>query len=382
MDISVIIPTFNEGDNVHLIAERLKKVLLPLNRPFEILFMDDSIDDTPDRLNELAKRNPFVHYIHRTSERGLAKAVVEGLHHANGKILVVMDADLQHPPESIPEMVKKIEEGYQMVIPSRFVKGGSDGGLNSYRKFVSWTARIIARLTLKRLRKITDPTSGFFAVRKEAIVGKEFQPIGWKILLEIIVRANIDRIAEIPYQFHARDLGSSKMSAVEQLRYLIHLAKLVLASEEDRRFYLFSAVGLSGVVVNLAFYKLFLMSNLSVIVAFLLSSGISIFTNFLLNNSFTWKMEGSGGWFSWGTRLLKYVIVASGGLCVSGAIVSFFHYFINLPAMISGIIGIVAGIVWNFFLNDKWTFSTSKKYMLPEVKSLTERDTVIHDVEK
>lgn len=368
MDISVIIPTFNEGKNVSLIAERIQSVLLPIGRSFEILFMDDSTDDTSLLLEELSKSVSFVRYIHRTNDRGLATAVVDGLHHAHGQILIVMDADLQHPPEVIPKMIEKIEEGYQMVIPSRFVKGGSDGGLNSYRKFVSWTARIMARLALKRIRKITDPTSGFFAVRKEAVENKRFRPIGWKILLEIIVRAGIDQITEIPYRFHARSLGDSKMSASEQLRYLIHLVRLVLASEVDRRFFLFCAVGLSGVAVNLATYQLFLITGMSVFIAFLISSGISMLTNFILNNAFTWKMRMPEGRFSWLVRLTKYVIVASGGICVSSGVVSFFHYLLSIPPMISGLIGITAGIVWNFALNDKWTFVQAGNTVFPSNK--------------
>lgn len=382
MDISVIIPTFNEGKNVSLIAERIQSVLLPIGRSFEILFMDDSTDDTSLLLEELSQSVSFVRYIHRTNDRGLATAVVDGLHHAHGQILIVMDADLQHPPEVIPKMIEKIEEGYQMVIPSRFVKGGSDGGLNSYRKFVSWTARIMARLALKRIRKITDPTSGFFAVRKEAVENKRFRPIGWKILLEIIVRAGIDQITEIPYRFHARSLGDSKMSASEQLRYLIHLVRLVLASEVDRRFFLFCAVGLSGVAVNLATYQLFLITGMSVFIAFLISSGISMLTNFILNNAFTWKMRMPEGRFSWLVRLTKYVIVASGGICVSSGVVSFFHYLLSIPPMISGLIGIAAGIVWNFALNDKWTFVTSGKYSLSKQQKREQKASVIQNVEK
>lgn len=337
--------------------------------------MDDSTDDTPQQLGYLSEKYPFVNYIHRVDKRGLASAVSAGLSHASGSILIVMDSDLQHPPELIPDLVNKIDEGYQMVIPSRFIIGGNDGGLNYYRKFVSWTARMIARLTLKRLRKITDPTSGFFAVRKSALEGKEFHPIGWKIMLEIIVQANIDQIAEIPYHFQARDLGSSKMNAAEQLKYIIHLFKLILESEEDRRFYLFCLVGSSGVVVNLLIYKLMLSMGTPIMYAFLISSLVSIFSNYLLNNAFTWRMRHSSNRFSWLERMIKYVIVSIAGLCVSSGILSLAHYLLQLSPMLSGVIGIAAGVIINFVVNDKWTFTTNSK------KNLSDK-TVMQHVEK
>ncbi|RYM06519.1 glycosyltransferase family 2 protein [Sporolactobacillus sp. THM7-7] len=382
MDISIIIPTFNEGKNVQVITERLKEALLPLNRSFDIYFMDDSTDRTPDRLSELAAQYAFVHFIHRTGNRGLAKAVVEGLQLASGKIVIVMDADLQHPPELIPEIIDKIESGYEMVIPSRFVPGGSDGGLNGYRRFISWTGRMLARLALKRIRGVSDPTSGYFAVRKTVIAGKTFHPIGWKVMLELIVRAHIDKIAEIPYRFDARSHGSSKMNAAESLKYVLHLFRLVWASEEDRRFYLFCMVGLSGVAVNLAVYQLLLAGHVHVLLAFIVSSLVSMLGNFFLNQFFTWKMRPPTNAFAWMPRLIKYVIVSCSGIGVSSAIVSLVHYFFHFSPILSGILGIVGGVFWNFLLNDRWTFNARKTNVLSEVHLLEESQTVIHHVKK
>lgn len=360
MEISVIIPTYNEGDNVWLLTEQLKKVLTPVQRSFEVLFVDDSTDDTPDRLESLTRRYDFVRFIHREGQRGLATAVVKGLELARGRILIVMDADSQHPADVIPGMIEQIDAGSDMVIPSRFIPGGDDGGLNLYRKWVSWTARMMARAALKRVRRITDPTSGFFAVRKETIAGKQLNPIGWKIMLEIIVQADIQKIVEIPYHFKARDLGSSKMSMMEQLKYVAHLAKLVLRSDEDSRFYKFCLVGLSGVAVNLVFYELFIALGAKVIAAFLLSSAISIISNFLLNNRFTWRRGQSGRFMPFSRRFLKYAAVSSAGLAISSGLVSIFYYWFHISSTLSGIIGIVGSVVWNFIVNDKWTFSKKR----------------------
>ncbi|MCO7174817.1 glycosyltransferase [Sporolactobacillus kofuensis] len=377
MDISVIIPTFNEGNNVQTITNRLSKALQPTGKSFEILFMDDSTDNTPEILDQLSQDASFVRYIHRTNKRGLATAVIDGLKDAEGEILVVMDADLQHPPELIPTMIDKLNEGFQMVIPSRFVPGGSDGGLNLYRKFVSWTARMIARLALKRLRKITDPTSGFFAVKKSAIQGNIYHPIGWKIMIELIVRANITSVAEIPYQFQSRDLGSSKMSGSEQVRYLIHLGRLVMISEEDRKFFSFCAIGLSGVIVNLAIYKVMLLLNSPVVIAFILSSIVSMISNYLLNSTLTWKsrvMHQTSGRI---IQFFRYLLVSTAGLAISSGFLSFLFYILHVHPMLSGILGIVTGVIWNYVVNDKWTFSTHRL-----IKTAKTMETVTNDGQK
>ncbi|WP_353949050.1 glycosyltransferase family 2 protein [Sporolactobacillus sp. Y61] len=377
MDISVIIPTFNEADNVRLISSRLIQVLQQTGKTFEILFVDDSTDHTPAVLRQLSLCEARVHFLHRTSRRGLATAVTDGLRHAAGTILIVMDADLQHPPELIPAILDKLNEGYQMVIPSRFVPGGSDGGLNVYRKCVSWTARIFARLALKRLRKITDPTSGFFAVRKSAVHEQIYHPIGWKIMIELVVRANITSVAEVPYHFHARDLGSSKMSSSEQIRYLIHLGRLVMISEEDRRLFAFCGVGLSGVLVNLAIYKWMLVAGSTVFFAFLLSSLVSLISNYLLNSALTWKSRTSHQASRQMVQFLRYAAISICGLCLSSAFLSFLFYIVHIRPMLSGFLSIVAGVIWNYILHDRWTFA---RHQTPEPAKTIE--TVTHHVPK
>ncbi|MFT8708725.1 MAG: glycosyltransferase family 2 protein [Sporolactobacillus sp.] len=358
MDVSIIVPTFNEQENVSVITERIYQLMKSQPFSYEILFVDDSTDKTPVYLQALAHRYSFVHFTHRTDQTGLATAVVTGIHQSQGRILIIMDADLQHPPEMIPQMITKIEEGYQMVIPSRFVEGGSDGGLSPYRKFVSWSARMIARFALRRIRPITDPTSGFFAVRREVIAGERFAPIGWKIMLELIIRSQIKEIAEIAYHFQPRSAGQSKMRLKEQLNYMGHLLRLVLISEEDRRFFLFCLVGLSGVIVNLAAYWFFLKLHLTVSTAFIGSSAISILTNYLLNNWLTWRM-GRAAWIS---RLIKYCIVSVVGVLISDTLVFGLDRILHTAPMLSGIVGIVATMIWNFVLHDRWTFASASRH--------------------
>lgn len=226
MNISIIIPSFNEQQNVVLLTERIRAVLQPLSLSYEIWFIDDSLDNTPAILAELAQQYPEVRTIHREKTRGLGSAVVMGFQQSSGRYLIVMDADLQHPPELFPELISTLQQGADLVIPSRFIAGGSDGGLNMFRKLISWTARAIGRLLVKSFRPLSDCTSGYFALQRHVIENVTLNPTSWKILMEVIVKGKAQKIVEIPYQFVARDMGTSKMTLREQWYYLCHVMQL------------------------------------------------------------------------------------------------------------------------------------------------------------
>lgn len=226
MDLSIIIPTFNEQDNIREITTRIQTALKNSQINYEIWFIDDSRDETPTLLDALSKQFPELHYFHRENARGLGTAVVEGFNRSQGNYLIVMDADLQHPPELLPSIIKKLQSGADVVIPSRFIEGGSDGGLNVFRKLVSWVARVIGQIAIKQFRNISDCTSGYFGLKRSVIENITLDPSSWKILMEILVKGNYNSITEIPYQFMARDAGTSKMSMREQWNYVCHIFKL------------------------------------------------------------------------------------------------------------------------------------------------------------
>ncbi|MFD1676083.1 polyprenol monophosphomannose synthase [Alicyclobacillus fodiniaquatilis] len=249
MKLSIIIPTFNERDNVRVLTDRIDAAMSNLKLGYEIWFVDDSRDETTALLEEVSKERSHVHYLHRDNGRGLATAVVTGFEKANGKYLVVMDADLQHPPELLPTILKSLEDGAEVVIPSRFVQGGTDGGLSLVRKFVSLTARMIGQIAIPRLRNVSDCTGGYFGLHRSVIEGIDLSPIGWKILLEILVKGRYQAVREIPYSFQPRDAGESKMSITELLNYLRHLLRLVMYSREDRRFYSYCFFGTLSVLI-------------------------------------------------------------------------------------------------------------------------------------
>ena len=201
--LSVVVPTFNEGKNIRNLVTQIDDALKGI--PYEIVFVDDSKDDTPQVIMEVAKDFPAVRMEHRTGETGLATAVLKGFSLAKGEYMACMDADLQHPPIVLKYMYKAMESGADFCIPSRLIPGGDDGGLNWYRKFVSGTARKIGQFMLPCLRKISDPTSGLFMFRREGTYKK---------------------VVEIPYKFQQRTEGESKLSGKVTMEYLKQLKNL------------------------------------------------------------------------------------------------------------------------------------------------------------
>ena len=223
--LSIVVPSFNESNNVGPLVEQLDDALKGIEH--EIVFVDDSRDNTPDVIREIMKDKPYVRLEHREGESGLATAVLKGFELAEGDYIAVMDADLQHPPKILKYMYHALEEGYDFCIPSRFIPGGSDGGLNLYRKFVSGTARYIGKIALPCLRKVTDPTSGLFMFRREALKDADLQPIGWKIMVEVLAMCTYSSIIEIPYTFQDRESGESKLSGKVTLEYLKQVKDLM-----------------------------------------------------------------------------------------------------------------------------------------------------------
>ncbi|MCR4891355.1 MAG: polyprenol monophosphomannose synthase [Lachnospiraceae bacterium] len=216
--LSVVVPTFNEKGNVENLVSQIGDALTGIE--YEIVFIDDSTDETPEILEKLSKENSHVRYEHRVGETGLATAVIRGFRIAEGDFLACMDADLQHPPAILRPMYAALRSGADFCIPSRLIPGGNDGGLNWYRKFVSGTARWIGKIALPCLRKVSDPTSGLFMFRRKCIEKADLQPVGWKIMVEVLAMSEYEKIVEIPYTFQNRESGESKLSTKVTLQYL------------------------------------------------------------------------------------------------------------------------------------------------------------------
>ena len=226
---TVVIPTYNERDNVGELLARLAHVL-PASIT-EIIFVDDSTDDTPEVIRAAARQCPIPVTVHHRDKPigGLGGAVVEGFRMASGSWVVVMDGDLQHPPEVVPQLVADgIRDGADVVVASRYAEGGNRSGLSDgYRRFVSACSTFATKLFFRTaLTQISDPMSGFFAVRRSSLDTEELRPLGYKILLELVVRNRPGRVVEVPYTFQPRYAGESKSTMREGLRFLRHLAVL------------------------------------------------------------------------------------------------------------------------------------------------------------
>ncbi|MGZ8549223.1 MAG: polyprenol monophosphomannose synthase [Chitinophagaceae bacterium] len=221
---SVILPTYREGKNLREMVTRIFRSLNDNGLKGECIIVDDdSGDDTESVCREL-EREYNLRLVIRKGERGLSTAVIRGLREAGGDVLIVMDADLSHPPEKIPEMVQLVEDGAEFVLGSRYVEGGKieeDWGF--YRKLNSKVATLLACF----LTNLKDPMSGFFCIPRRTLEAcKELSPIGYKIALEVIVKSGAKKIVEVPIFFSRRKHGESKMNLKEQLLYIRHLGRL------------------------------------------------------------------------------------------------------------------------------------------------------------
>lgn len=221
--ISVIVPTYNEKDNI---SNLIKEILGCVDA--EIIVVDDnSPDGTAALVENLAKHNKNIRLIRRAGKLGLGSAIVEGFEFAKGDIIGVMDADFSHPPALIKEMVKELNKGADIVLGSRYVKGGRIENWPLKRKLASRIAVLLASL----LTKAKDPVTGFFFVRKKIfddIKIKSGETKSWKVSLEILVRGNYKKLAEVPYTFVNRKRGKSKISANEYKTYMRQILGLLL----------------------------------------------------------------------------------------------------------------------------------------------------------
>lgn len=221
--VSIIIPTYNERENIGIIVPQIFSALKKHRIKGEVIIVDDNSPDGTGEVAENMKGKYSVKVIHRSGKLGLSSAVLDGLEKAGGEVIGVMDADLSHPPGIIPSLVKPILGDHaDITVGSRYAEGGKIEGWPFKRRVISKTAGLLAR----PLTKVKDPMSGFFFFKKCLIEGKELNPSGYKIGLEIFVKSDSAKIMEMPYTFSDRKFGKSKLGIREDLQYLLHLVRL------------------------------------------------------------------------------------------------------------------------------------------------------------
>ncbi|MCS7173080.1 MAG: glycosyltransferase family 2 protein [Armatimonadetes bacterium] len=356
--LSVIIPTYNERKAVRALVERVRGALRGI--PYELVFVDDSTDGTDAVIAELARTDERIRLLHRTERRGLATAVVEGIRVARGDVVCVLDADLQHPPERIPDLLRALEETEaEVVVASRYLPGGSYRGLSPLRRLASRAATGLARLLLRRARLVSDPMSGFFAFRRSVVEGAELQPVGYKILLEILVRGRFRRVAEVPYGFEVRAAGQSKLSWRQNLEYLRHLVRLLPANPEDLRFVRFGLVGASGIGVNTAALWGLVRLGVHYRPAGALAIAAAITWNFLWNDAFTWRDRRSRDLATKLRRYLQYWAVTGVGSALQYALYLVLTA-VGLPYLLSNLVGIGVAVGWNYRMHGSWTWKPTE----------------------
>ncbi|MCX6695741.1 MAG: polyprenol monophosphomannose synthase [Candidatus Altiarchaeota archaeon] len=224
MDASIIVPTFNERNNLPVLAQRVFSAAKGAGLDVELIVVDDnSPDGTGDAAEELRKKFGSVKVIHRSGKLGLASAVIEGFREASANILGVIDADLSHSPEMVPDLIRPVREGKaDLVFASRYIKGGGEENWPFLRKLTSKGAILLAR----PLTPVKDCVSGFFFMKKGVIDNVELNARGYKIGLEILVKGKFKRVIEVPYTFVNRKRGKSKLNSSEFANYLITLKNL------------------------------------------------------------------------------------------------------------------------------------------------------------
>ncbi len=353
--LSIIIPTYNEKDNITPLVERIQRTLV--GRDFEIILVDDnSADGTIEIVEGLATRYPVKLFVRR-QEKGLATAVIHGIKQAAGDIIGVMDADLQHPPEVLPGLLKAVENGADMVFASRYIKGGGCPGWDMSRKIISRVALTAAHLLLPSSRRVKDPMSGFFMFLREKVAPDRLKPIGYKIALEIMLVGDFKNIVEVPFIFEERSAGASKLRPQQQIDYLKHIFSLMVRTGELAMFIKFVAVGLSGVAVNEGAY--WLLTRFGGLAAYdywavVIGIEVSIITNFLLNDTFTFAGRRTGKSFP--GRLLKFNLICLAGAGIQWGLFMLFTRVSGVYDLLSNFIGIVVAFLWNYFVNRNWTW--------------------------
>ncbi|MBW4607607.1 MAG: glycosyltransferase [Hassallia sp. WJT32-NPBG1] len=377
--LSLVIPTYKERDNISNVVRILSQLLdESIPGDYELIVVDD---DSPDRTWEVAEslRREYrqLQVMRRQNERGLSSAVIRGWQAARGRVLGVIDGDLQHPPEVLTQLLRAIQKGADMAVASRHVDGGGVSSWSFVRRFLSRGAQLLGLIILPDvLGRVSDPMSGYFMVRRSSIAGATLNPVGYKILLEVIGRGKVREIAEVGYVFCERVQGESKVTSKQYIDYIHHLVRLRLATGRlgkisqrinfpVGRFLRFGLVGLSGVFVDMTL--LYLLSDPSTLAlpltrSKIIAGEIAIINNFLWNDAWTFADVSTEqhGWRQRMKRFLKFNIICLAGLVLNVLVLNIVFNFIIQNRYIANLIAIAVATVWNFWVNLKLSWRVTQ----------------------
>lgn len=344
LTVSVVVPTYNESGNLPELIKRLTASVPGV----EVIIVDDaSTDGTADVARGLGKSAP-VRVIERVNEKGLATAVMRGIHESHTSICVVMDADLSHPPESIPQMIKAVKDGADIAVGSRYIRGGAIDDWPLVRRLTSRAGTLLAR----PLTAVHDPMAGFFCLRRSLIDGVELKPRGFKILLEILARTGTANTAEVPIRFEDRSAGASKFGSKQRREYLQQLWDLYRdLNAWPLRVGKFLLTGAIGVIPNLAVLNLVVrVFHGSADAGTAAGWFVAMTSNYIMNREWTFRAGGVAVVPSY----VKYALGSLGGLGVQAAVM---HALPSMNYSLSAILGIAAGTIFNYLASQLWAFA-------------------------
>ncbi|HDJ83652.1 MAG TPA: glycosyltransferase family 2 protein, partial [Desulfurococcaceae archaeon] len=329
MELSIVIPTYNEAENIATLIEAVTRYIDASKH--EIILVDDNSPDNTwlQALRLIPQLQTNIVVMRRIGIKGLSTAIIDGIVISEGEYALVMDADLQHPPEYIPSLLQSAKSrNADIVIGSRYTKGGGVEGWPKLRLLISKTASLIAKLLLPEARKLSDPMSGFFLVKRYVVLQnrKQLSPKGFKVLLEILVKCKYERVVEVPYVFRSRLRGYSKLGYKQILLYLLHILNLC-----RWRPFKFALVGAGGTLVNLG--MLFVLGliapsliNEFFIVGSALAIEVSTLFNFTLHDMWTFRDRRHG---SIARRLILFHFAVIPAIITQYGIANFLKYFLN-----------------------------------------------------
>lgn len=347
--LAVIVPVLNEAGNIAALTDRLAAALAGVSH--EVIFVDDgSSDGTQARIEALAIADSRLRLIRRHRRRGLSSAVVEGMCATMAPVIAVIDGDLQHDETILPDMLAAIETGgAELAVGTRYADAGSVGEWDARRASISRFATRMAAPVMKT--RISDPMSGFFAIRRDVLleIVPQLSTVGYKLLLDIVASAGRPlALREIPYRFGVRTAGESKLDSAVALEYVELLLEKLFGRWIPPKLILFSAVGATGVVVHMTILALLIrFTDVAFTGAQAGAVALAMAYNFSVNNVLTYRDRRLSGW-GWWKGLASFMLLCGLGAVANVGVGSAVFEQSWGSWWLGGLAGIAVGTVWNF----------------------------------
>ncbi|MBD2188227.1 glycosyltransferase [Pseudanabaena mucicola] len=377
---SLIVPTYNESKNLYKLVEILTQLLGDYcHDNYELIIVDDDSPDLTWQVGlDLMPIYPQLRVMRRQGEKGLSTAVIRGWQASQGEILGVIDGDLQHPPETLIKMLDCMKQGADLTVASRHVEGGGVSDWGFIRRVLSRGAQMLGLIILPSvIGRVSDPMSGYFMVRRSAIANCSMNPLGYKILIEVLGRGNIGTVSEVGYVFQERQEGESKVTWRQYVDYILHLLRLrsrgrITKLREKlrvpvKRFLKFGIVGFSGVFVDMVIF--YLLSDASTLGwgitrSKVIAAEVAVVNNFLWNDVWTFRdlSKQQSGIRKLIKRFIKFNLICLIGIGLNLIILNLLYNYFGINKYLANLIAIAIVTVWNFWFNLKlsWRVTETK----------------------